>query len=511
MRETVAWFVMPNATSQCLARRAVVRVCATLALLAATVSPVSAQQLGGQRFTPAGSEDGVLETEGADARIPMHPYVAAWLHYANDPVIAVDGNGDAVGSVVSDALALDIVGSLTVWRGLEFGLGLPVTLLASGEDAVQAQTGLSAPGFGLGDVTVRAGYRFRLADHTALALHVPVLLPTSGATNVLGLGFGVRPTAALMQRFGRVELYLNLSYLIRSTQQALDFRGGDEFGLRVALRWALDRAWRTNLIFDVGVNTALRDFFAPPTTPVEPRIGLEWWFAEHWRITGLFGIGLTSGVGAPDFRVGAGLAYGDNPAYRPRPAPTPSDSDGDGIDDDQDQCPDQAEDPDGFEDEDGCPDDDNDQDGLPDAEDQCPNAPETANGISDDDGCPDKIRLDDTRITTFERVYFKSNSDEIEERSFEMLGEIGAIMAVNPDLKIRVEGHTDSRGDAGYNRELSQRRAESVRKYLIDHGARARQVDAEGFGQERPIDTNETEEGRARNRRVEFHIVREDS
>jgi outer membrane protein OmpA-like peptidoglycan-associated protein len=472
-------------------------------------SSAFAQQLGGQRFTPAGSEDGVLETEGADARIPMHPYVSAWLQYVNDPVVVVDGD-EVVGSVVSDVVALDLVGSLTVWRGLEFGVGVPVFLVAAGEDAAQAQTGLSEPGTSLGDVTLRAGYRFRLADHTALALHVPVLLPTSGASNVLGLGFGVRPTAAFMQRLGRFELFFNLSYLIRSAEEALDFLGGDELGFRFGLRWALNKAWRTNLIFDVGVTSALRDFFAPPTTPIEPRVGIEWWFADHWRLTGFFGLGVTTGVGSPDFRVGAGISYGDNPAYRPRPAPTPGDTDGDGIADEEDECPDQPEDPDGFEDEDGCPDADNDQDGIPDVDDHCPSAPETMNDISDEDGCPDRIRLDDTRITTFERVYFKTNSDEIDERSHEMLTEVAAILKVNPDMKIRVEGHTDSRGGAEYNRELSQRRADSVRKFLIKNGASGRQIEAEGLGQSRPIDSNETEEGRARNRRVEFHIVKED-
>ena len=470
----------------------------------------TAQQLGGQRFTPAGSEDGVLETEGADARIPGHPYAGVWIHYANDPVVVVNGSGEGVGAVVSDLVALDLVASVTVWRGLEFGAGVPVWLLAVGDDAVRAQTGLGAPGASLGDLTLRMGYRVRLAEHTALALHVPVFLPTSGATNVLGLGVGVRPTAALMQRFGRLELFLNLSYLIRSAQRALDFVGGDELGFRLGLRGALNKAWRTNAIFDIGMHTALRDFFAPPTTPVEPRIGVEWWFAEHWRLTGFFGLGLTTGVGSPDFRIGAGLSFGDNPSYRPRPAPTPRDSDGDGIENSEDQCPDQAEDPDGFEDEDGCPDDDNDQDGIADATDRCPNAPETINGISDEDGCPDKIRLDDTRITTFERVYFKSNSDEIEERSHEMLGEIASILKVNPEMRIRVEGHTDSRGDAAYNLELSQRRAESVRDHLVQSGARKNQVEAKGHGQARPIDSNETEEGRARNRRVEFHIVKDE-
>ncbi len=469
-----------------------------------------AQRLGGHRFVPAGSEDGVLETEGADARVPFRPYVSAWLHYANDPVVVVDGNDESLGAVVADQFSLDVAASMTVWKGLELGFGLPVFIVASGDDAALAATGLNEPGFSLGDLTLRLGYRFRIADHTAFALHVPVLLPTSADDNVLGLGFGVKPTAAFMQRFGSLEMFLNLSFLIRAAEQALDFDGGSELGFRLGLRYALDRAWKTNAIFDVGITTSTNDFFGAPTTPIEPRAGLEWWFAESWRLTGFGGIGVTGGVGAPDFRVGMGISYGDNPTYRPRPAPTDDDRDGDGVPNDEDQCPDEVEDRDEFEDDDGCPDPDNDGDGVDDIDDQCPTAPETANGISDEDGCPDKIRLDDTRITTFERVYFKTGSDEIDPRSHEMLDEVGAILKVNPDLEIRVEGHTDSRGNAETNMRLSQERADSVRDYLTSRGARGGQVEAKGYGQTRPIASNETEEGRAQNRRVEFHIVQEE-
>jgi outer membrane protein OmpA-like peptidoglycan-associated protein len=72
---------------------------------------------------------------------------------------------------------------------------------------------------------------------------------------------------------------------------------------------------------------------------------------------------------------------------------------------------------------------------------------------------------------------------------------------------VRVEGHTDATGNPAYNKELSQRRAEAVTAWLEQHGVEKHRLHSVGMGQERPIDTNATEEGRRNNRRVEFHIV----
>lgn len=489
-----------------------IRVILAFAVLWLLPTSASAQQLGGQRFTsPADSEDGILGTEGADARMPLRPYVALWLHYALDPVTLRDGNGDEVAVPVEHLVGADLVASLNVWKGLEVGLGVPVTLWSSGDDDPGQLGGFpDAPGVAMGDLTLRVGYRFQLAPHTALALHVPVLLPTSQDDDVLGLGFGARPTLAFLQRVGLVELLFNVSYLIREDEGTLDYEGGQELGARAAARIAFDDQWQTAALAEVGFSTATRDFFSGATTPVEIRGGIEHWFADHWRFTAFLGTGLSRGVGAPDLRAGVGIAYGENPPYRPRPRPTDDDHDGDGILDVNDRCPDEGEDRDGFEDADGCPDDDNDGDGVLDVDDGCRNAPETMNGISDEDGCPDRIRLDDTLITTFEHVQFRSDSDVILERSHPMLDEVAAVLKANPGMRVRIEGHTDDQGDDEYNLELSRRRAQSVRRYLIDKGVDADQVEAEGYGETRPVASNATKAGRRKNRRVEFHIIPEE-
>ncbi len=88
-----------------------------------------------------------------------------------------------------------------------------------------------------------------------------------------------------------------------------------------------------------------------------------------------------------------------------------------------------------------------------------------------------------------------------------MLNEAAATLRLNPDIVVEVAGHTDSAGSAEYNAWLSDRRADSVRQYLVDRGANSRNLSARGYGEAEPIADNETAQGRARNRRVELRIL----
>ncbi|MDP6931286.1 MAG: OmpA family protein [Myxococcota bacterium] len=189
------------------------------------------------------------------------------------------------------------------------------------------------------------------------------------------------------------------------------------------------------------------------------------------------------------------------------------DTDGDGYSDDVDRCPYDPEDFDDFLDEDGCPDSDNDNDGILDMDDHCPNIREIHNGVDDDDGCPDEGRVvvEESRIRIDEVIFFDFAKATIQERSFDLLDEIASVVLSHTDLrKIRIEGHTDNVGGDAVNLKLSQARAESVRVALVERGVENLRLDARGFGEMYPIDSNDTDEGRANNRRVEFIIVERD-
>lgn len=192
------------------------------------------------------------------------------------------------------------------------------------------------------------------------------------------------------------------------------------------------------------------------------------------------------------------------------------DNDGDQILDVDDGCPDIAEDVDGFEDADGCVDSDNDRDGIVDESDDCPDTAEDFDGFEDSDGCPEAgeglVTLTCEQIEIREAVYFAVNSDVIEERSFPLLDQVaGVLSAASYIMLVEVAGHTDDTGEDAMNMDLSQRRADSVVRYLVAAGVASERLRGVGYGETRPIAPNTTVTGRDTNRRVEFQVVEQDS
>jgi outer membrane protein OmpA-like peptidoglycan-associated protein len=232
----------------------------------------------------------------------------------------------------------------------------------------------------------------------------------------------------------------------------------------------------------------------------------------------------------------------DKDGYQDEDGCPDEDNDSDGIHDPIDDCPMDPEDRDGTDDTDGCPDLDNDADGLADKIDACPDVAEDLDGHEDDDGCPDcdddndavpecpesidacpgepgpgtadgcpptydLVVVTETKIELKQTVYFDTNKATIKKRSFKLLDDVARALTDYPTIRVRIEGHTDSQGKDKFNKKLSQKRAESVRKYLIKKGIDGDRMEPVGFGEEQPLQDNRTKAGRAANRRVEFFIT----
>jgi outer membrane protein OmpA-like peptidoglycan-associated protein len=194
--------------------------------------------------------------------------------------------------------------------------------------------------------------------------------------------------------------------------------------------------------------------------------------------------------------------------------PKPADRDNDGIPDAYDKCPDVPEDKDGIQDMDGCPEVDYDNDGVPDVSDACPREPGTQTTDPKTNGCPQFIKrvTGSTEIEILKQIQFDTGKATIKQGSFPIVDEIVKLLKANPDIKrLSIEGHTDNRGAVDMNNRLSQERADSVMKYLTSHGIEENRLEAHGFGPSKPIDTNDTDAGRQKNRRVEFHITQQSS
>lgn len=187
------------------------------------------------------------------------------------------------------------------------------------------------------------------------------------------------------------------------------------------------------------------------------------------------------------------------------------DNDHDGLLDPDDQCPNDPEDRDDFEDEDGCPDPDNDQDKIPDVKDLCPDEPEIVNGIADNDGCPDaeSVRIVGDKIELDQKIHFWTNSDRIRAMSYPVLDKLARFLLEHPEyVHVEIEGHADERGEDELNLDLSRRRAQAIRNFLVKRGLAESRLSYDGFGSSRPLVTGDDEHSWFLNRRVEFIVTR---
>jgi outer membrane protein OmpA-like peptidoglycan-associated protein len=178
----------------------------------------------------------------------------------------------------------------------------------------------------------------------------------------------------------------------------------------------------------------------------------------------------------------------------------PLDSDGDGVPDYMDKCPNT---PNGVAvDKNGCP-LDRDGDGVPDYLDKCPDVP----GTVANKGCPE-VTAEHKKVfeQALQGIQFETAKDVIKKPSYIILNKVVDILKENPSYNIEINGHTDNQGNVAKNLDLSQKRSDAVKKYLVDGGINASRLTTKGFGATMPVADNATAAGRAKNRRVEFKV-----
>lgn len=206
-------------------------------------------------------------------------------------------------------------------------------------------------------------------------------------------------------------------------------------------------------------------------------------------------------VEAPKDTDGDGVPDSEDKCPNEKGSPTTMgcpDSDGDGIADFEDKCPDKP----GLRIYYGCP--DTDGDGIDDSRDKCPNVP----GTVANDGCPE-IKKEDKKTleVAMQAVQFQTGSAILKPESNIVLNQIAEIMGRYPDFNMNISGHTDNTGSSVANQTLSEKRAKACYDYLVKKGIAVSRLNHTGFGESRPISTNENEKGRSLNRRVEFNLV----
>ena len=238
-----------------------------------------------------------------------------------------------------------------------------------------------------------------------------------------------------------------------------------------------------------------------------------WW----WTACAALACGPATGEGSGAQEPGGGLSRGSAEAPLGRSGgggsggshagvPGGPDLDGDGVRDGDDVCPADPEDRDGFQDADGCPEPDNDLDGIPDIADQCPNEPETPDGVADEDGCPEGGWTNVGSAYRFvEPIEFDGGSDDLTADGEAALRRTAGRIGSHPEwLVVEIASHSDSRGAAERNLDLTRHRAGLIRERLMALGVAGDRLIAMGYGELCPWDPRP---GASGNRRVELVVL----
>jgi len=510
--------------------------CAVAALAGSAASSAEAQTASApaptahgfalNRFEPSehGSEWFVHDT--LDFRGEMREAIGLVLDYGYKPYVLVNPDGSENTSVVTDQLFLHLGGSIVFLSRVRLGVDIPVALTQDGSETgglVNGQRVAGATGGGIGDLRLGADLRLvgTYDDPLTVAVGGRMWLPTGDSTKYLGDG-EVRVGPQLLAA-GKVAAFVyaaSLGFVYRANSSG--FAGhptGSEatFGAAMGLRALEDRLVIGPEIW--GSTVANGDaVFGTRTTPLAAIVGAHY-TAGNFRFGLGAGPGLSRAAGTSVFRMLASIDY--VPAFAevarrahrdsdgPPPPAAPPDRDGDGVIDAEDACPDvpgvRTDDPK----TNGCP-GDRDKDGVIDAEDACPDAPGPKSDDPRTSGCP-RVFIKNAQIQILEQPNFDFNRAAIKKESDSLLTEVAKLMKDHPEIKrVTVEGHTDSVGSSQFNTVLSQQRAEAVVKWLTGHGVAKDRLSAQGMGKEQPIMPNDTDAGRAANRRVEFHIEIQD-
>ncbi|MCC6810809.1 MAG: OmpA family protein [Deltaproteobacteria bacterium] len=367
---------------------------------------------------------------------------------------------------------------------VELGINVGAHLFRAGQDA----QGLNNAFHG----DIRVGYRVLRPLSIEVGFGITPTSSSDRTLNIVALNPHLDVNFDLLQF--RVRPYLGIGFggMIYTSQVAnvAFLEGHFQAGVKIAI-------WK-----DLAFRAEFKGLFHPSANPA---VGTNRSFG--YFVNGIVTGGFMYSFGGKPYRVDrdGDSIYDEDDKCPDIPGeaayegcPPPVDSDGDGIMDDKDQCPDVP----GLAEYNGCPPPDQDGDGVTDDKDKCPAEP----GPASNQGCPEVV-LEDNKILT-RQARFETNKADILPEYSAVLDELANFMKRHVEIElVAVHGHTDIEGTRQRNQALSNERAEAVLGYLVSKGVEKSRLQAKGFGQDKPIASNRTPEGKAKNRRVEFVVL----
>ncbi len=492
-----------------------------LLLLASPTKPALAQSQTGfalARLEPAERGSGYVVVDGLDFRRRELPAVGVLVDYAHKPLVAYDLEGNERVAIVRHQLLAHAGASYVLAEWFRLGLDIPFAVYQDGEPAVVGGETLSpATAAAVGDLRLAA-------DARVFGVHGDALTVAVGVRGWLPTGLRSQFTSDGAVRVGpQLLLAGEAGFLAWAARGAFVYRGRDDAYAGAPLGSEVEgaagvfvRGGRFTIGPEVFGATRLGGEGAGTKsgTPLDVLLGAHVETATGLRFSAAVGTGLTQGFGSPALRALLAVSWS-----APALTTSPPDRDGDGIPDEADACRDVAGPPSGDPEENGCPlperipDEDTDADGIRDADDACPALAGPRTGDPMTNGCPPDAPkplavMTSAEIRIAEQLQFSTGSADLLGESDAVLAAVAKILVEHPEVRrVRVEGHTDDTGNAKLNDDLSRRRASAVVDWLVQHGIDSTRLVSEGYGSTKPMDTNETETGRAKNRRVVFTIL----
>lgn len=477
-----------------------------------------------QAFRPSGAPQDLVIVSQSRPLSHLSLSGGTFLNLSLDPLVlvAVGSKGSKSVSIVGNRLQLDAMATVGLFDWAELGIIMPLVLAQASDNLEAIGTEGFIRSFVPGDLRLQTkvaipGLR-RSAEGSGFgaALTLGTALPT-GSQEAFASDGAVTwsPGLVLDYRFDSGWLIsLNAGMWLRPTIDFLSVRWGNSITAGIAAEAPILRKHGITFVGSLFGSSPLDKL---PTQkgqqiPAEFLLGLRWYSSTGLTFTLGGGGGCSCSLTAPTLRFFSSVIwvpgktaewealerFKDPPLPPPPPPPDP-DPDGDTVIGTGDKCPAVA----GPVENHGCPDMDKDRDGVVDRLDRCRDVPAGPRGR---EGCP-LARIEGDKIIILEQVQFATDQDIILEESFSTLEEVANVLLTHPEIRqVLVEGHTDRRGTAEHNHDLSRRRALNVAKYLLLSGVTFERLCWEGYGYDIPLSDNETESGMALNRRVEFTI-----
>ena len=432
--------------------------CLVLAITAGLAAPSYAKQLNVDTilFDPVTDGGRYFSVQDAQTLGQWRWHAGSYFSYSHEPLEIKNSVTGARTGIVNDLIMGHVQGALGFTDWFEAGVSIPIVFYESYRNPNAVPVPVLTRHTGLGDIVLET--KFRILDNWRYPVGIAIVplmtFPTGNSSFMMGNGkvTGGGKLAIEGNINNRVWMGMNFGYQFipgRFQYFALnaDAYIDDLLTFGLGIHGKINNQW--SLIGEIYGETVARNAFKSlRQTPIIGRGGAKFTpklkgAARGLNFTLAAGGGFTKGVGNPDFQVLGGIGY-----RRPHIV--------------------ELEEP-----------------GAADVE----------------------ARLEEKIIIT-QKIHFEFNRSNIRPISYPILNDVVELLKRNPQIaQVRVEGHTDWVGGDAYNKILSQRRAQSVVNYLVQHGVERSRLVPVGYGESRPIADNNTTEGRAKNRRTEFTVI----